>query len=117
MKNRIVCTKSRRRSSCKAERRDLQEHWRTKIQKFISGLIYPGLTPMASVNTRFEGLESVAIAAAAGINERPTHLLFLVEVEPFGGARRTGPAVDRLFTDRCIITTKLVTPSPMDHPR
>jgi len=77
----------------------------------LAVISYPGLTPEASVNTRFESLESVAIATASGINERPAGLILLVEVESFSGTGRAGSAVNWFFADRCIITTKTVTRS------
>jgi len=94
----------------KAEKaRHLQER-RRKTRDSLT-ISYPGLTPEASVNTRFESLESVAIATASSINERPAGLILLVEVESFSGTGRTGSAVNWLFADRCIITTKTVTRS------
>lgn len=73
----------------------------------------PELTPKASVNTRFESLESVAIATTSGINERPARLMFLVKVKSLrvqvcGRARST---VNRFFTDRCISIIKTIVQS------
>lgn len=58
-------------------------------------------SPQASVNARYEGLESVTIATTSGVNERPTGVILLIEVESFdsdfGSTRST---VHRFFTDR-----------------
>lgn len=79
-----------------------------KNKKNLLTMSYPGLTPKTTINARFESLESVSIAAASGINERQTCLAFLVEVESLGRTRRARPAIDRFFTDRCIIITNIV---------
>lgn len=64
--------------------------------------VFLALTAKTSVNARLEGLESVTIPAASGVNERSTRLQFLVEVESLSRTGRARSNVDRLFTNRWI---------------